>query len=228
MSKKFVYNGYLSCPSAALSYIAGLENDYGSALGFRQKDVICTTFNMLYGKGTPNGSDLSSKFITNTNARLFLYCPQNDTTANATAYRRSVNNQVGTFVNFVSGDFTVNGAIGGAGKYLNFGVATSAFSTNNMSFGVYNRTNVIGGSSQEMGTSGAASANASFVNLRNNTNNLIARVNSTTGGTAFSNTDSSGFFEFSRLLSSEFKVYRNGSLLSTVSNTSSGTTTNNM
>jgi len=109
MAKRFTYYGN-SFDSDAQSFI-----DAALITGATQQSVLNTFVLMLKGTGTTNSSDLWSKIYA-----LYPYCPIDGSTANATAYSYNLKNPA-TFqvawTGFVSGDYTVNGVIGGSGKY---------------------------------------------------------------------------------------------------------------
>ena len=199
----------------ANAYIALLEAAYGGSLGVTQDTVVRTTFDMIYGIGTPNESDLSVKLLTNTNARLFLYTPQNDSTASFDAYRISANLQLGTFYNFVGGDISVYGVIGSATKYLDFGSSPSVFSSTSYAFGVYSRTNLAAGGNVDVGVWEGAVTKASFFNLRN-AGNLTASANNQTSSNGTANVDSTGLYINSRRVNTDYDIYKNGSLFANI------------
>jgi len=215
----------LICNAYGLSYIAALETAYGATLPTTQKEVICSTFGMITGTGTPNESDMTSLLLTDLDSRLFLYCPFDDTTANFDAYKISTNLQTGTFNNFVSGDIGVNGISGGTGKYLDFGVSPSVFGAET-AFLCYVGDNVRSSGSNDMGSSESNFSIRTGINTRNNSNNRSSFVNQSTTDN-ISSTNSQGLYIVNRVDSSTNKVYKNG-VLNQTNSTGGGTgTTNN-
>ena len=198
----------------ANAYIARHNVLSGMTMDAIQQAAVQTFFTQIKGAGTPNGSNLAPKLIDDLNSRLFLYCPVNDTTASFAAYALSINLAEGTFVNMVSGDLSVNGVTGGAGKYLNFGNSPSSFSASNYALGLYMR-NTAGASGQvPMGIIESGVTKAAFLNPRNASGNLASAMNQTgTDGT--SNTNASGFYISSRTTNTEYMIFKNGSLFAT-------------
>lgn len=198
----------------ALAFIARHNQLSGATMGTVQQNAIFQFFNEIKGVGTPNGSNLATKLIDDLNSRLFLYCPVNDTTASFAAYALSINLAEGTFVNMVSGDLSVNGVTGGAGKYLNFGNSPSSFSASNYALGLYMRSTSGAAGQVPVGVIESGVTKAAFLNPRNASDNLASAMNQTvTDGT--SNTNASGFYISSRTTNTEYMIFKNGSLFAT-------------
>lgn len=173
----------------ATAFIVAHEASTGISMGGVQKNAINNLYKRLKGFGTTNGSNLYSMAVSN-GAMIFPLCPTNDTTASANAYKLDlVSDGVnsGIYNNFVSGDFTQNGVIGGATKWFDSGKTANQFSLTNVSHWVYIRTNstALG---YEIGTNSRI-----LFGARASGNVIQLRMNDTTTQTV-SNTDSRGFF----------------------------------
>lgn len=203
----------------ANAYIARHNVLSGMTMDAIQQAAVQTFFTQIKGAGTPNGSNLSPKLITNTNARVFLYCPVNNTTANFASYALSINLAEGTFVNMVSGDLSVNGVTGGTGKYLDFGNAPSDFVGSFYTIGVYSRSSIGASGQVSIGVIESGTTRASFINTRNGSNNLASGITQT-GSDATPNTDGSGLYILSRTNGVEYNIYKNEVLFATKSHVS--------
>lgn len=217
--------GFTCSDPDGAAFITAHETATGQSMGLVQKQAVCSFFNGVKGTGTPNGSNLTAKLITDTNARLFLYCPVDDTTADFNGYALSVNLQTGTFNNFVGGDIDVNGVTGGATKYLDFGVSPSAFGTTS-SFLLYNRSNTAI-AAVDMGATNTGFTDAFFMNTRNASNQWRYAHNRTTV-TGLANVPSSGMHIVNRIDANNVSLYRDGSKVTTLAQTFTAATTNNI
>lgn len=218
MSKRFTYWGSkqsLVCSAEGLSFIAAHEAATGSTMGDIQKTAICGFVSRLMGNDTTFGTNLWTMFDNN-NTKLWTLTPIDDSTANAAAYNVELMSAstLGTYNNFISGDFTPNGVIGGSTKYFDTGVSPNGFGSNNFATCMYSRTNV------EAFTSdfGALTSPNSTHYLQTRrflttSNRLLYRHNtSTTVNT--SNSDSRGLFLMNRNGNNNY-MYRNGTQLVT-------------
>lgn len=173
----------------ALAFISAHESSTGLAMGTVQKNAINNLYKRLKGQGTTHSSNIYAMAVTN-GARIFPLCPTNDTTASANAYKLDLVSDganSGIYNNFVSGDFTQNGAIGGVTKWFDSGKNATQFSLTNVSHWVYIRTNSTA-SGYEIGTNSRI-----LFGARASGNVIQLRMNDVTTQTV-ANTDSSGFF----------------------------------
>lgn len=100
----------------------------GGALGKTQKEALTNFVKNLAGKNTTNGSNLLLKFH-NHGTRIWPQLPKEDESADASVYSMELftGNQLGSYNNFVGGDFTNLGVTGGSGKYFDSGVRPDDF-----------------------------------------------------------------------------------------------------
>lgn len=178
----------------ALAFILAHEASTGLSMGGVQKSAINNLYRRLKGQGTTHGSNLHSMAVTN-GARIFPLCPTDNTTASANAYKLDlVSNGAnsGTYNNFVSGDFTPQGVIGGATKFFNSGINATNYSLTNVSYGCYIRSNISSNIQGDFGNDGRIS-----LYPRNVSNLILVRVNDVTNG-ATGNSDSRGFYIISK------------------------------
>lgn len=218
----------------ALAFILAHEASTGLSMGEIQKKAINNFYKSLKGIGTPNGSNIYSLAVSS-GARIFPLCPTNNSTASANAYKLDmISNGVisGTYNNFVSGDFTPNGVIGGATKYFNAGISPSAYPQNNFSYGYYNRTSTQQ-LSFECGTNNlVVPLNYNSIAIRYSTGSVTFwRVNESTpssGIPTVSAANSLGLITCSRSDSSNEFLYKGTTQLSTRVLASSTPTSNNM
>tara|TARA_R110000822_G_scaffold67329_3_gene164034 strand:+ start:5037 stop:5897 length:861 start_codon:yes stop_codon:yes gene_type:complete len=149
-----------SYDSDALAFISAHEAATGLSMGTVQKTAINNRY--LRYKGiiaNPNSSNLWS-LINGTNTRMWIFCPIDDTTSNSSAYNIDFvsKTSLGTFTNFVSGDFSVNGVVGGATKYFESSLSPNNYSQDNVGYYAYIRADASLASSI-MGANDAANAN---------------------------------------------------------------------
>ena len=127
----------------AQAFITAHETATGLTMGLVQKEAINNRY--LRYKGilpNPNGSDLWTLFNAQpVKPRIWIACPVNDSIANSDGFRVEFLTKTlsGTYNNFVSGDFTPQGVIGGLGKFFSSGVAPISYSINSISHFVYAR-----------------------------------------------------------------------------------------
>jgi hypothetical protein len=132
----------LSTITKAAEFIYQHNNATGLTMASVQRSAITTLVNNLNGSGTTNSSQFLARMVAQ-GSRFYPYCPVDDSTANAAAYKMCLINPLAnlTFINFVSGDFTPQGLIGGAGKKASTDLATYRFLTYQIGHHVYCRTN---------------------------------------------------------------------------------------
>jgi hypothetical protein len=110
---------------------------------------------------------------------------------------------------FASTGITPNGT----SAYMNTNFLTNNLSQNNNAIGFYSRTNIIASQTEigiTAGIPGTINMGANYLNA-----GAFARnFNSLYGG--FTNTDTRGFYTNCRILSTENKMYKNGSVLGTI------------
>lgn len=170
----------------ALAFISAHELNTGLTMGIVQKNAVNNRYKRYKNIiPTPNGSNLWTIFNAQiVKPRIWIHCPVNDSTANAAAYNvefisKSV---LGTFNNFVAGNFTPQGVIGGATKFFDSGIAPNQFPQTSVGIGVYCRTNA-NVASLECGAGGSCyiftrtSGNLNF-RINDNTSNLLAVADS--------------------------------------------------
>lgn len=168
----------------ALAFITAHETNTGVSMGSIQKNAINNFYKRLKGIGTPNGSNLHAMAVTN-GARIFPLCPIDNSTANALAYELDmVSNgvQKGVYHNFVSGDFTPQGVIGGTGKWFDTLINATTYSLSDVSYGYYSRTNLSNatvdfGNSSRTTLYGKNGVNA-IVRINDTTTSSVANANS--------------------------------------------------
>ena len=121
---------------------------------------------------------------------------------------------------FASSGVTPNGT----SAYMDTGLIpnTNISSQNSVAFGYYNNGNTTSPST-EMGCANAGLGNGTYliVNVGGSSYN---RVSSNTSQT-FAGTFTTGFYQLSRIVSTEFKYYKNSSILNTATITSTGLST---
>jgi hypothetical protein len=125
----------------ALSFISAHETSTGLPMGLTQKFAIQGFVLRLKGIGTTNGTDIWTTAKSN-GGRLWPLCPTDDTTANADGYKVELitASPLGEYVNFLPGDFTPTGAIGGAGKYFDTNTRYRQVNADLFGISVYART----------------------------------------------------------------------------------------
>lgn len=209
------------------AFISAHESATGSLMGETQKMAICSLVGNLKGVGTTNGSNLWSA-LTTKGSYLFPLCPSSDSVATANGYNIELlsASSVGTFNNFVSGDFTPSGLSGGTTKYFDLGVAPSAWALNDVGHAFYVLSNT-GGNTIPFGTNDGSS---SFTVLRVGVspNNMATRINNNSYGSFNSVSSLVGLYHFQRPNSTQISDFFNGSFLATSARSSTSATTNNM
>jgi len=139
---------FLSTDPDALIFISNWELNTGVTMLERQRNAVIELYKGLKGLNTTNGTDFWTECINN-GAYIFPQVPLTDTTANALAYEvELVSNGVlkGEFIGFNPGDITINGVLGGTGKYFRPSSALNIYDdydVTNFNLGFYSRTNNI-------------------------------------------------------------------------------------
>lgn len=165
------------CPIEAVNFILAHEAATGQTMDMVQRMAMCGYVSRLKGNNTTNGSDILSA-LSGTDSVIYPLCPIDDTTANASAYSMELlrASSFGTYNNFVSGDFTENGVIGGTTKYFDCGVSTDDLGTQH-SLITYSRTDQVE-SSIVMGTWEGSNTNATYLQPRISPSRAVFRHSS--------------------------------------------------
>jgi hypothetical protein len=200
----------LVCSTEGLAMISALETAYSATMSSTQKDRVCTWYDLMKGVGTTNGSDLLT-LLSTSGAVLYPQIPLNDSTANAAAYSIDAISQttLGTFNNFVAGDITPTGVIGGSTKYFDSGVNPSSYPIYDIFTSIYCRntpTILTGNGSYNSGV-----VNRFLINI-NSDNTLRGAIN--TASSVLYNTSTIGMLGFGRSSSIAEFLVKNGVLFS--------------
>lgn len=110
----------VGCSDAdADAFIAAHETATGVSMDDVQKDAICSLVQNLKGVGTTNGTDIWTSLVSR-DARVWIFAPSNDSTISYAGCNIDLVTATtkGTFNNFVGGDLSVNGLVGGSGKWF--------------------------------------------------------------------------------------------------------------
>ena len=192
----------------------------GQVMAALQQEVIQGTFQRLKGSGTTNGSDLWTIFK-NSGTRIFPYTPVNDATVNVVAYGLDmIQLESQTFHGYIPADYSVNGLIGGTGKYTKTGMYTTDFDINNIGGDVYRRTtsNAIQMSFGTMTASVWSSATDGYSLWTRYSNQIFTHANSGWVGSAATN--GIGHTAMQRTSNSNVALYKNGVLLANLTKAS--------
>ena len=214
----------------ALAFITAHETNTGLPMGIVQKNAVNNLYKGLKGIGTPNGSALLTQFISS-GSRIWPLCPTDNSTASSTAYNIELVSKsvLGTFNNFVSGDFTPQGVIGGSSKFFSTGNAPSSYPLNDILTLMYTR-NVATGTFFSFGATNASNANRLSLATRTiGGQEFSFQVNDNT----FTNVSSSlannkGLIGVQRSSSGTKELWLNGSLINSTSMASSARTNYHM
>ena len=137
------------------TFISAHETATGVSMGDVQKSAIHELYFGLkgYNLSAYNYNDLYTS-LDAAGSKFYPYCPTDDSTASAAAYQIELFNpsSPGTFVNFVGGDFTPDGVIGGSGKYLRMQVSPDDFNADSIGFDWYVKTVSSGNGQFDMGS----------------------------------------------------------------------------
>lgn len=206
------------CPAEALAFISAHETATGLTMGDTQKSAICGLVERLKGTGTTYGSDIWTTAASR-GALIHPLCPIDDSTANASAYSMELlsASSVGTYNNFVSGDFQPTGVTGGSTKYFNTAIAENTYAQDDVSHYAYSRTEVseVGALFGNFTTSGTAYVPRDTVSDRQ-----IVRVNSVGFDITNSIVVSTGLIGLQRDSSTSVKTVKGGVVVITDTETS--------
>ena len=135
-------NGTTSGDVNADAFIAAHETATGLTMNNVQRAAVLNACLGLKGSGLAGYTDYLWDGLSSAGASWAIYCPVSDSVANASAYSIELfdPSTLLTLVGFVPADITVNGMIGGTGKYLKMGVAPDQYPQDNAFAMVYNRT----------------------------------------------------------------------------------------
>ncbi len=134
------FDVHVDADAEANAYIAAHNALSGMVMGAHQQLVVQGMYQRLKGTGTTFGSNLWTIFK-NSGTRIFGYTPVDDSTVNVAAYGLDmIQLALQTFHGYAPSDYTVNGLIGGVGKYTKTGMYTTNFGLNNIGGDVYRRT----------------------------------------------------------------------------------------
>jgi hypothetical protein len=160
----FASSGGGGTDADAQAFIDAHNTATGSTMNAIQQSAIIGFVERLKGTGTTNGSDLFGSFGL---TAIYPYCPIDDSTANANAYKLNLINpaaNVITFTNFVAGDFLPTGVSGGGTKIADTGIGIDAAAYNDYVFSFYSRD--AGASGRAMGalnTAGSRALDSGFI-----------------------------------------------------------------
>lgn len=198
--------------------------DVGDITGSRQQAALNQLAINLKGEGQTNtGSPLN---VWNYLVFLPPYSPKDDTTSDATSFAVNLIDRTRnlTFVGFVSGDFSINGLTGGAGKYALTGYTPSGdFDQNNSGLDGYSRTQSTNNGCA-MGCSDASYANGFYLYIRNAGNQGFSRMNDSTDLSP-TITDSRGMFSTGRTASNAKNFRQNGVVVGSAATVSTALST---
>jgi hypothetical protein len=177
-----------------------------------QRSAITTLVNNLNGSGTTNSSKFLARMVAQ-GSKFYPYCPVNDSTANANAYKMCLIDQSTnlTFINFVSGDFTPQGLAGGSGKKASTVQATNRFLTSQTGHHVYCRTN----STADLCMMGDSYASLQLW-LRTPALSSYVSLNTSGGGT-IAVADTLGLTSISQIFEEGTKLRKRGVVIGTLS-----------
>lgn len=215
----------------ALAFILAHEASTGLSMGGVQKSAINNLYRRLKGQGTTHGSNLHSMAVTN-GARIFPLCPTDNTTASANAYKLDlVSNGAnsGTYNNFVSGNFTPQGVIGGATKYFDTGISPNSYPLNDMLSFMYTR-NIASTSVYCFGTTDVSSKNRLALTSRTTLGLEFGYYVNNIASTNISSTlaNNKGLVAIQRANSSSITLWLNGNIINTTNVSSTGRSSNNI
>lgn len=211
----------VSSITEAGNFITALETLTSDTMGGRAKDAVNRLRWMLGGNNTTNSTDLWA-LLTATNAVLYIYCPNDDSTAYFDGYKIDLLNptHTGTFINMVAGDISVEGVKGGSGKALNMDVQPADFDLNSIMLHTYQSKYGLEYLTVPMGVH-ETNNNTVGVSAFWQFNQTQAIVRANTSGSSFLNKQStSGILSFGRNSSTQVKVATNGSIDATGSTAS--------
>jgi hypothetical protein len=183
----------------------------GLTMAAVQRTAITTLSKNLNGDGTFNSSQFLPRMIEQ-GSKFYPYCPVDNSTANNNAYKMNLIDPSDnlTFVNFVAGDFTPQGLIGGATKKASTGLSTNRFLTYQIGHHVYCRTN----STADLCIMGDSYASLQLW-LRTPALNSHVALNS--AGANIAVADSLGLASISQIFGEGIKLRKRGVVIGTLS-----------
>lgn len=220
--------GDLTCSDVdGAAFISAHESATGLSMGETQKRAICSLVGNLKGVGTTNGSNLWS-LLTTKGSYLFPLCPSSDSVASSAGFGIELLSatSIGTFNNFVAGDFTPSGIAGGSTKYFDLGIRPIAWSQNNVGHAFYVLSNT-GGTSIPLGTNDGA-VKFTILRVGVSPNNMATRINANSYGSFNAVPSLVGLYHFQRPNSTQISDFFNGSFLATSSSPSITAANTNM
>lgn len=223
--KTTVFDNTITTPAEAQAFIDAHDTETSSSMAQIQQDAVCGLVLRLKGAGTPNGNDLWSKFDT-AGTRLWPLTPIDDSTANANAYGMELMSatSLGTYINFVGGDFAANGVTGdGSTKYFRTDVNMNTFPQDDVAHGcmISQRNDTI--NRIRLGGD-AGSGNQILMQNQNNLTDLVWRVNDASVPTqTIASIPETGLFVIQRADSATKTYHIDGSQVGSLSVASSGT-----
>ena len=203
----------------ASQFIIKHQLDTGVTMGNVQRTAINNLY--LRYKGilpNPNGSNLWS--LLNANSKMWIHCPSSDSVASSAGFLVEFFSQtsLGSYGNFVSGDFTPTGATGGATKYFDAGVTMASFPQNSVCVGGYSRNNA-GSSMYICGVSDGVSSSGLIVRNFIGTKYGFS-LNEAVGAKNVSSVNSRGLAMVDRSTSTRVDLYKAGANLDNETNSS--------
>lgn len=196
--------------SDAVAFVTAHETATGVQMENTQREAVCTLVGMLKGTGTTNGSDLWT-LLTTRGSYLHILCPSSNSVASANGYSIELlsASSVGTFNNFIAGDFTPSGLSGGTTKYFDLGVAPSAWALNDAGLAFY-----VLSLASASSLIGASDSNQHVLRIGVSPATIAARVNNTAYGT-IPTVSGIGLYHVERVSSTQQQKYFNGSFINT-------------
>lgn len=190
MSRKIIFGSSFSsvpplvCSAEGLAFISAHETATGLTMGDTQKEAVCGFIDRLKGNGTTNSSDIWT-LMTAKGSILHPFAPIDDSTANSSAFGLDLVSAttIGTFNNFVSGDFTPSGLVGGSTKYVDLGVNPNGWLQDSIGAYGYALTTTTG-NSRILGASGVSAAQGHYIIFNSSTKTLTARINQSSNSSA--------------------------------------------
>jgi hypothetical protein len=211
-------------PDAA-TFIVAHNAASGLSMDSVQVDAVDGLVTRLKGIGTPNESDLFTTMQSNGD-RLYIFAPVSDSVVSAAAYAINLIDptESGSFVNTVSGDFTVEGVKGGTAKYFDLGLAPDDFPQNDFGFDFYSVTDAV---NTKFGMGVNSPVPQAHMSPNYTGNGALLRINTSTLS-FLAQADSLGLYSGNRDNSATQELYKNGVLIDTRAAVSSGRSTNHM
>ena len=207
----------INADADATAFINAHNTASGQTMAAAQQGVIQGLVERLKGFGTTYGSDLWTK-LSSSNSEIYPFTPVDDSTVSIPAYALDmVDPSVAAIWNgFIPTDFAVTGVTGGSSKYLAMKRAPSDFGQNDVGCDAFTRSAIGGDQNSMLGATDGNYTNGVFINSGFNAANCTYRTGTVTA---------TGFHSVSRIISTEFKYYKDGITNITHINTSQPPTT---